>query len=148
MIQTTCVRGRTAAAAVLILALSVCAVAAFQDSVVYTEARASASTYRDRGPSYAPIYIIYPDRPRSADEARALIDELGMLKHIDEYKARALVVGPVNGSTYDQTKDLEAFKDLLRSRPSSNLKIIGIGAGATFVNNVVAKYAFAVSGIR
>ena len=28
-----------------------------------------------------------------------------------------------------------------------NLKIIGIGAGATFVNNVVAKYAFAVAGI-
>ena len=46
------------------------------------------------------------------------------------------------------TKELEAFKDLLRSRRSSNLKIIGIGAGATFVNNVVAKYAFAVSGIR
>jgi hypothetical protein len=147
MIETICVRGRTAAAAVLILAFSVCAVAAFQDSVVYTEARTSASTYRDRGPSYAPTYIIYPDRPRSADEARALIDELGMLKHIDEYKARALVVGPVNGSTYDQTKDLEAFKDLLRSRRSSNLKIIGIGAGATFVNNVVAKYAFAVAGI-
>ena len=39
IIQTTCVRGRTAAAAVLILALSVCAVPAFQDSVVYTEAQ-------------------------------------------------------------------------------------------------------------
>ena len=147
MIQSTCVRGRTAAAVVLIFAFSVCAVAAFQDSVVCTEARTSASTYRDRGPSYASTYIIYPDRRRSADEARALIDELGMLKHIDEYKARAIVVGPVNGSTYDQTKDLEAFKDLLRSRRSSNLKIIGVGAGATFVNNVVAKYAFAVAGI-
>ena len=123
MFQTTCVRGRTVAAALLILAFSACAVAAFQDSVVYTEARTSASTYRDRGPSYAPTYIIYPDRPRSPDEARALIDELGMLKHIDEYKARALVVGPANGSTYDQAKDLEAFKDVLRSRRSSNLKI-------------------------
>ena len=39
MIQTTCVRRRTAAAVLLVLALSVCAVAALQDPVVYTEAR-------------------------------------------------------------------------------------------------------------
>ena len=37
--------------------------------------------------------------------------------------------------------DLTAFRDLLRTRWSANLKIIGVGAGATFVNSVIARYA-------
>jgi poly(3-hydroxybutyrate) depolymerase len=55
-------------------------------------------------------------------------------------------VGPSNGTAYG-TADLTAFQDLLRTRRSSNLKVIGVGAGATFVNSVIAKYAFAVAGI-
>ena len=147
MIQTTCVRGRTAAAVLLVLAFSVCAVAALQDPVVYTEARASASTFRDRGTSYAPTYVIYADRPRSGDEARALIDELGMLEHLDEYKARAFVVGPINGSRYDAANDLKRSRSFSAAVDHRTSKMIGIGAGATFVNSVVAKYAFAVAGI-
>lgn len=116
-------------------------------SVLYTETRTTESGIHDRGPSYAPAYIIYADRQRTADEARQLIDDLGMLPHLDEYKARALVVGPANGTAYDAAADLEAFKSLLRNRRSSNLKVIGVGAGATFVNNVISKYAFAVAGI-
>ena len=69
-----------------------------------------------------------------------------MPAHLDEYKARAFVVGPSNGTTYGPA-DLAAFQNLLRTRRSSNLKIIGVGAGATFVNNVIAKSAFAVAGI-
>ena len=70
-----------------------------------------------------------------------------MGEHLDEYKARAFVVGPSNGTAYDPAADLAAFQNLLRTRRSSNLKIIGVGAGATFVNNVIAKHAFAVAGI-
>jgi hypothetical protein len=69
-----------------------------------------------------------------------------MVAHLDEYKARAFVVGPSNGTAYGPA-DLTAFQDLLRTRRSSNLKVIGVGAGATFVNNVISKYAFAVAGI-
>ena len=43
---------------------------------------------------------------RERRQARALVDELGMLKHLDEYKARAFVVGPINGSRYDAANDL------------------------------------------
>ena len=96
--------------------------------------------------SYAPTYLIYADKQRTADEAKKLIDDLGMAAHLDEYKARAFVVGPSNGTAYGPA-DLTAFQDLLRTRRSSNLKIIGVGAGATFVNSVIAKYAFAVAGI-
>jgi hypothetical protein len=117
------------------------------DPVLYTETRPTPSTFRDRGASYAPTYLIYADTQRSAGEARKLIDDLGMLAHLDEYKARAFVVGPVNGAAYDAAADLAAFQNLLRTRRSSNLKIIAVGAGATFVNNVISKHAFAVAGI-
>ena len=59
-----------------------------------------SSTFRDRGTSYAPTYLIYADKQRTADEAKQLIDDLGMAPHLDEYKARAFVVGPTNGTAY------------------------------------------------
>ena len=55
-------------------------------------------------------------------------------------------MGPSNGTAYGPA-DLTAFQDLLRTRRSANLKVIGVGDGATFVNSVIAKYAFAVAGI-
>ena len=117
-----------------------------QEPVLYTDNRTTLSTFRDRGPAYAPTYLIYVDKQRTADEAKQLIADLGLAPHLEEYKARALVVGPGNGSTYGSS-DLAAFQNLLRTRHSSNLKVIGVGAGATFVNNAISKYAFAVAGI-
>ena len=117
-----------------------------QDPVVYTDNRATASTFRDRGTSYAPTYLIYPDKPLKADDAQRMIEELGMSPHLDEYQTRALVAGPTSGTAYG-APDLTAFQELLRTRRSSNLKVIGVGAGATFVNSVISKYAFAVAGI-
>ncbi len=116
------------------------------DPVLYTDNRATSSTFRDRGTSYAPTYLIYADKQRTSDEAKQLIDALGMSAHLEEYKARAIVVGPSNGTAYGPA-DLMAFQDVLRTRRSSNLKVIGVGAGATFVNSVISKYAFAVAGI-
>jgi len=133
--------------AIVLSTLFLCASpVAAQDSVIYTDNRARSSTFRDRGPSYAPTYIIYADQQRTADDAKQLIDALGLAAHLDEYKARAFVVGPSNGSAYGPA-DLTVFQDLLRTRRSANLKVIGVGAGATFVNNVISKYAFAVAGI-
>jgi hypothetical protein len=120
--------------------------AAARDPVLYTDNGATASTFRDRGTSYAPTYLIYADKQRNADDAKRLIDDLGLAAHLDEYKARAFVVGPSDRTAYGPA-DLAAFQGLLRTRRSSNLKIIAVGAGATFVNNVISKYAFAVAGI-
>jgi hypothetical protein len=130
---------------VLVAAVSASLTAA-ADPVLYTDNRATSSTFRDRGTSYAPTYLIYADAQRTSDEAKQLIDALGMSAHLEEYKARAIVVGPTNGTAYGPA-DLTAFQDLLRTRRSSNLKVIGVGAGATFVNSVISKYAFAVAGI-
>ena len=138
---------RAATAALLAAALGLTARASVEDPVIYSEERRSASTIQDRDPSYTPTYIIYADRQRTPEEARKLIEDLGMMEHLQKYKARAFVVGPANGESYDPATDLTAFQNLLRTRRSSNLKIIGVGAGATFVNDVVARHAFAVAGI-
>jgi poly(3-hydroxybutyrate) depolymerase len=116
------------------------------DPVLYTETRTTASTFRDRGTSYAPTYFIYVDKQRTPEQAKQLIEDLGMAAHLEEYKARAFVVGPSSGTAYGPA-DLTAFQNLLRTRRSSNLKVIGIGAGATFVNSVISKHAFAIAGI-
>jgi hypothetical protein len=133
-------------AVVLVNVLVASSLTAAQDPVLYTDNRAPSSTFRDRGTSYAPTYLIYGDKQRTSDEAKQLIAALGLSAHLDEFKARAFVVGPSNGTAYGPA-DLTAFQDLLRTRRSSNLKVIGVGEGATFVNSVISTYAFAVAGI-
>jgi dienelactone hydrolase len=107
----------------------------------------SASTIHDRDPGYKPAYLVYADTQRTAEEARKLLDDLGLTAHVEEYKTRVYVLGPSKGEAYDAAADLAVYRDFLRTRRSSNLKVIGIGAGATFVNNVIARRAFAVAGI-
>ena len=133
-------------AVVVSIVLLGASVRAAQEPVIHTDNRAPTSTFRDRGPSYAPTYLIYVDKQRTADDGKQLVEALGLPAHLDEYKARAFVVGPSNGTAYGPA-DLTAFQDLLRASRSANLKVIGVGAGATFVNSVIAKYAFAVAGI-
>src|SRR4029078_75948 len=94
----------------------------------------------------APTYLIYVDKQRTADDAKQLIDALGLAPHLDEYKGRAVVVAPSDGTAFGPA-DLAVFQDLLRTRRSSNLKVIGIGDGATFVNSVISQHAFAVAGV-
>lgn len=129
------------------LGLGAAAGASIENSVIYTEDRSGGSTIQDRDPMYVPTYLVYADKALSEDEARKLIGDLGMMQHLEQYKSRAYVIGPVNGGAYDPKDDFAAFQNLLRTRRASNLKIVAVGAGATFVNSVLAKYAFAVAGI-
>jgi hypothetical protein len=52
-------------------------ITAAQDPVIYTDDRTTSTTFRDRGTSYAPTYLIYVDKQRTADDAKQLIDDLG-----------------------------------------------------------------------
>ncbi len=117
------------------------------DTVLFSYDRSSASTIEDRDPGYRPTYLVYGDKQRTADEAKKLVDDLGLTQHVEEYKTRVFVVGPSNGTAYDNEDDFVAYQNFLRTHRSSNLKIIAVGAGATFVNNVLAKHAYAVAGI-
>ena len=128
------------------LAASVLA-ASVDDPVIYSENRTAESTIQDRDPGYKPMYLVYADKQRTADEAKKLVEDLGLAKHVAEYKTRVFVVGPSNGTAYDDTTDFTAYQNFLKTHRSSNLKIIAVGAGATFVNNVISKHAYSVAGI-
>lgn len=123
------------------------ALLAAAEPIIYSEDLSAGATIQDRDPGYRPSYLIYADTERSADDAKKLIDNLGLRPHLDEYKTRVYVMAPADGKAWDPVADLSEFQSFLKSHRSSNLKIIAIGAGATFVNNVISKHAFAVAGI-
>ncbi len=121
--------------------------ASVDDPVIYSDNQTAGSTIQDRDPGYRPVYLVYTDKERTAGEAKKLVDDLGLSRHIIDYKTRVFVAGPVNGNAYDDAIDLAAYMNFLKAHRSSNLKIVAIGGGATFVNNVIAKHAYAVAGI-
>jgi len=115
--------------------------------IIYSDDQTAASTIHDRDPGYRPTYLVYADAQRTSEDARKLVEDLGLDRHVHEYKTRLYVVAPANGRAYDAAADLAAYQQFLRTHRSSNLKIVGIGSGATFVNDVIAKHAFSVAGI-
>ena len=94
---------------------------------------------RAEGRSYnnAPTFFIYPDVALDKDAAQALLDTFGIQPVLDENFGTAFVINPV-GKDYDADKDFEAFVELFNRARSGNLKVIGLGRGASFVNQVLA----------
>src|SRR5215469_16012140 len=127
------------AAVLALMSAGLAASASIDDPVIYSDNQTAASTIQDRDPGYRPVYLVYADKERTPDEVKKLLDDMGLTQHVQEYKTRVFVVGPSNGNAYDDTADLTAFQNFLRSHRSSNLKIIAVGSGATFVNNVISK---------
>lgn len=113
----------------------------------------AAYDFTKREPTIAPRYLVYPDEAVDAAEAAELIDELGLATHLTEYATRAWVINPVNGVNYDAEADLESYFSLLSELPRqatwqhTNMKVIGIGEGATFVNNVISQNSWSIAGI-
>lgn len=102
------------------------------------------STYSDR--TVNPVYFIYFNG--AVSDPMSVIRNFGMERHIDSYLATVYVVNPANGKSYSASADLEVFYKLEEQlRVINNLKLIGKGTGATFINNVLSLHAEAVSGI-
>ena len=94
-----------------------------------------------------PFFLVYPDAKVDAEGAQQLIKELGLDEYASTYAGSLCISGPV-GDTYDQVKDLQAFVKLVEYlKAVSNLKVIGIGRGATFVNTALAQNAGCIAGI-
>ncbi|HXR08854.1 MAG TPA: hypothetical protein VN765_16065 [Candidatus Acidoferrum sp.] len=97
------------------LAVSTTFAASIDDPVIYSDNQTAGSTIQDRDPGFKPVYLVYADKQRSADEAKKLVDDLGLTKHIQDYKARDFVVGPATGNAYDDAADLTAFQNFLKA---------------------------------
>ena len=98
--------------------------------------------------NFTPTFFVYPDKKvTTAEQANALIEELGLRTLYNDYNATIVITGPA-GETYDAQKDLAAYDSLYNYlRVIGNLKLVGIGQGATFVNQTLAQHAGEVAGI-
>lgn len=84
-----------------------------------------------------PQFYLFPDQKLDEKSALALAEELGLIQWSKEYSGGLVVVNPVGDKW--QASDVEAFHNLLNRRgPATNIKVIGIGKGATFVNQQLA----------
>ena len=100
-----------------------------------------------RSYNMAPVFFVYPDGRLDKAGAEKLVEDLGMADAAKGNHWSVFVVNPV-GEKYEAGKDFEAFKQLFNAQYTvTNLKVVGIGAGATFVNQVLAKDAGAIAGI-
>ena len=122
-------------------------------NVVYTQSASWMYVYgtplRAEGRSYnfAPTFFVYPDSKLDAKAAEALVASMDIQPVLDENFAQVVVLAPL-GEKYDAVADYGAFEELYNKTASGNLKVIGIGEGATFVNQVIAvKAGDQVAGI-
>ena len=124
------------------------------ENVVLTARATSTIQYggptRAEGRSYnfTPVFFIYPDGKLDKAGAEALLRELDIQPLLDSEYGTAMVVNPV-GDKYAADADFEAFVNLFNAnRGPGNLKVVGVGQGATFVNQVIApKAAGQIAGI-
>ena len=86
---------------------------------------------------YGPAFFIFPDQKLDEKSALDLAKELKIIEIAAEFGGRICVVNPAGAKW--QASDVQAFRDLLgRSGGATNVKIVGIGNGATFVNQYLA----------
>ena len=102
-----------------------------------------------RFPFVAPAWWIFADGPCDQAQAEALVEALGLNGPLKDYIGMMVaVVGPANGKTYDKEKDFAVFEAMFNKiRVFVNLKVVGIGSGATFVNEAIAPVAGEVADI-
>ena len=94
-----------------------------------------------RSYNFTPVFFIYPDTKLDKTAAEALLRELDIQPLLDSEYGTALVINPI-GDKYAAEADFDAFVKLFNaSRGPGNLKVVGIGQGATFVNQVIAPKA-------
>jgi hypothetical protein len=86
---------------------------------------------------FGPAFYIFPDSKLDNNQALELAGKLDLVNIIKEYGGRIMVVNPSSDKWQEQ--DLENFRRLIGMGGSpTNVKVIGIGSGATFVNRHLA----------
>ena len=109
---------------------------------------ANNTNYDGRFSMTTPAWFIYPDGPVSREAAEALVDELGFNDSLKDYISMMVVIGPANGKDYDAKEDFSVYEAFINKiRVFVNLKVVGIGKGATFVNEAIAPIASEVADI-
>ena len=106
-------------------------------NVAYYEQNLNLTQRDGRSNNHAPTFFIYPDSKLDEDGAKKLVEDLDMKDVLVENHVKVFVINPI-GEKYDNSADFEGFKEVFNKDRSGNLKVIGIGNGATFVNTAIA----------
>ena len=98
--------------------------------------------------NFAPTFFIYPDSSQDEEGAENLVSELG-IKDMKGLVCGGIYIMNPSGDSYNEQTDFETFKKMAYMASfTGNLKVVGIGAGATFVNSVIApKAGHCIAGI-
>jgi len=122
------------------------------ENVIFSQRAASSFTYggatQAQGRSFnnAPTFFVYPDGKLDKPAAEALVASLEMQKVLDENFGSVIVLNPTGDKYADA--DFDVFVKMFDKSRSGNLKVMGFGEGATFVNQVLApKAAGHIAGI-
>ncbi|MEY8462224.1 alpha/beta hydrolase family esterase [Streptococcus merionis] len=93
-----------------------------------------------------PTFYIFSGK-KTLDEANQELTDLGLSQIVEEWASNVYVLPPANGEKYTD-EDAVAFLDLVAKAPVTNVKVIGLDEGATFVNNQIApKYSYLIAGV-
>ena len=94
-----------------------------------------------RSYNFTPIFFIYPDGKVDQAGGEQLLSALDIQSVLDDNYGMAVVINPC-GEKYDAAADFDVFVQLFNQyRGPGNLKLVGLGQGATFVNQVLAPKA-------
>ena len=97
--------------------------------------------------NFAATILVYPDTRLDEAAARTLMEEIDFSEARSYANASVYVVNPL-GAKYEADADYDAFVNVYNTLRSGNLKLVGIGNGATFINSVLAPRAAGyISGI-
>ena len=107
------------------------------ENVAYNTRSYNAAQDAGRSHNNSPTFFIYPDTQVDEAGAKALIEELGMQAVVEANHASVYVLNPV-GEKYNVKADFDAFVEMFNRARSGNLKVVGVGNGATFVNQALA----------
>ena len=107
------------------------------ENVAYFEFNYNVVQPEGRSYNHAPTFFIYPDTKVDEAGAKALIEKFDMNDVVKANHVSIYVINPI-GEKYDRTADFEGFREVFDRARSGNLKVIGIGNGATFINTVLA----------
>ena len=107
------------------------------ENIAYFEFNYNVVQPEGRSYNHSPAFFIYPDTKVDEAGAKALVEKFDMRDVIKANHISIYVINPV-GEKYDKTADFEGFKEVFNRARSGNLKVIGVGNGATFINTVLA----------
>lgn len=93
-------------------------------------------------------FLIYPERWMDQKEAEAFLIQTGIMDIITRSASSAIVMNPADEKCYTDA-DIDLFLHVLKEKigPCSNLNVVGIQQGASFVLQKLHAYNWSFSGI-